>query len=60
MQNHENYIKKTFPDSKHAKFDDAKSDCRDLDMAGLAKASPGGPGGDKSLSAKQAFIFLRN
>ena len=34
---------------------------RGLDKSGPAKASPGDPGGDKSLSAKQAFIFcLRN
>ena len=31
---------------------------RGLDVPGPAKASPGGPGGDKALSAKQAFTFL--
>ena len=30
----------------------------DLDMSGPAKASPGGPGGDKSLSTKPAFTFF--
>ena len=48
-----NYVKHSVLDPKRGDF--IKN--RDLDMSGPAKASPRGPGGDKSLSAGQAFTF---
>ena len=56
MQNHMEITSKTLVWIRSVRNLLVKS--RDLDMSGPAKASPGVPGGDKSLSADKAFPFF--